>query len=535
MKIHFNKTPYFLLALLLLTTGITFYWLTQKNPNIADTIGYVIAGENLATGTGLSFDDPLNDLVGPYFTPFAFQIRHENSQNLFLGFPPGFPILLALGILLTRQANFIFFVVPILSIAGIFLTFLLGKTMANNAWTGLFAATIVALTPLLWQFGLDVWAAVPALVFVLGGLLFYVNSRQAQQTIGRVLIFSVLAGLFLVYALYIRYANVTFLLAIGAAEVLTVRMKLWQEKWRWTFYLVVGLGLLSILAFNSIYYGGVTLTSYSPENGWYTFPPFSVAYAFGPSTVNDHSFNAAIKTLWQNFPFILLLTPLGWLTLKRPYGLLAALCILFNIGLYSVYAFPAEGVNGRFLLPIIPLIAISISSAIFYILHKIRNTPLKLSMAIGIILIMAWIFLPTNLKDTQKSLDDSRFSKAFVESWTQKTPDDMVIMSYAMNDHVIYYGNRSVLNHRRIPFYDPELGKIRNDLYEPCIIYLIDTLLANGMPVGYVKDGDKPLYDSFNVLQANYQLEPLLEDPQLYQVSWQNNAVVREEKTACIP
>ena len=535
METKASKIPYILVMILLLIISATFFRLTQTRPFVADPIGYILAGKALASGNGLLFYDSFNEIAGPFFGPFAFQIRHEGVSHLHLGFPPGLPILLAAGILLTGQTSFGFYVVPILAIITLLLTFMLGKFCSDNAWIGLVATILLALSPLLWLYGTDAWAAVPSTFCVLAGMLLYLGSRQKKRSLTQRIGISILAGVFLVFSLYIRYANITFLLAIGLTELLTVRWALWQEKWRWFFYLILGFGLLSILAFNHTYYGGITLTSYSPENGWYNFPPFSLAYMFGSSEINQHGLLKSLTTLWQNFPFILLLTPLGWFTLKRPYGLLFALCTLTSIGIYSIYAFSPEGINARFLLPIFPYVAISITSVLFYIGNKIHNTYVKTGLIATILVILVVVFIPNNVEMIQKRQIDAENGQNHLESWLKDTPENAVYLSYVMNDHIIYYGNRSVLNYRRIPQYDPNLGKIRHDFFEPCLVYLIDEVLANNTPVIYIEDGNPPLYNSFNRLQSYYQLEPIREDPKLHRVQWQGNSQVRGSIADCRP
>jgi hypothetical protein len=97
--------PVCLLLVLAVLIGMAFFLLAETVPGIADTMGYVYAAERLAAGDGLSLDDPNNMSIGPVFSMFAFQIRWTNDSRMFLGFPPGFPALLSLGIILTEKMN----------------------------------------------------------------------------------------------------------------------------------------------------------------------------------------------------------------------------------------------------------------------------------------------------------------------------------------------------------------------------------------------------------------------------------------------
>lgn len=89
------------LTVLVTLTGVAFIFLVLETPMISDAAGYEYAAKRLASGNGLSFEDPNNELTAGFFAPFAFQIKHIGDSRLYLGFPPGFPLLLALpGLLL---------------------------------------------------------------------------------------------------------------------------------------------------------------------------------------------------------------------------------------------------------------------------------------------------------------------------------------------------------------------------------------------------------------------------------------------------
>ena len=94
-------SPYWLLLLLVILVGMTFFFYADKRPNINDTIGYTMAAKRLAAGNGLAYADKHNATIAPYFTPYAFQIRRTDDARLFLGFPLGYPLLLAAGIVVT--------------------------------------------------------------------------------------------------------------------------------------------------------------------------------------------------------------------------------------------------------------------------------------------------------------------------------------------------------------------------------------------------------------------------------------------------
>ena len=528
-KYHKRYAPYLFLLGLVIFVGISFAFLTQKHPDIADTMGYAYAGQRLAAGYGLTFEDPNNELAGTFFSLFAFQIRHNGDSRLFLGFPPGFPLLLASGILMAGPTA-VYYVVPVLAMLGTIVTFWLGKLISRSNWVGLLAAFIVATVPLYWQFGTDIWSEVPAMVSVTIGVCFYIISRQSQRPFSQILIFSMLGGLFLSYSLFIRYANITFLVAIGITELVTVRSKLFRQQQRWIFYGISGLGLITILIFNHFYYGGITLTSYSPENGWYAFSPFSLKYSLGP----PYSFIEAAKTLWANFSVLLLLVPVGWAVMKRPFGLLTALSITSSITLYSIYAFAPAGINARFLVPILPFIAVSIASAFQFIIHKLPNPAWQLISSIILIAFLVWP-VPKQIQQLQTRNTQASSGINYLYDWVKDTPQNAVFLSYTLNDHLIYYATRSVLNYRRIPRYSSTEERYRYELFEPCLVHVVDTLLINQTPVLYIEDGDPPLYDSLNVLQKYYNLELIRDVPKIYKVYSDDLIEIRESSKACNP
>lgn len=505
---------FFLLLILICIMGAFFFRYAQQMPSISDTIGYVYAAEQLASGHGLVFEDSNNDEVAPFFSLFAFQIRRDNSPHLYLGFPPGFPLLLALGILLTGSLNAVHYVVPFLSVVGLITTFYLGQVISGgNRWVGLWAAFIVAVLPTYWEFGTSAWSEVPSMVMVTGGYMFYLLSQQAKRPLIQKIVLSLLGGVLLIGSLFIRYANITFLVTIGLYELSTARSKMWHDKWRWPFYSIVGLGLIGILFFNHFYYGGIQLTSYSPENGWYEFPPFSLNYALGPER---YSLIEIIKTLWHNFSILLLLVPGGCWLWKKSHRWLVITAIVSTLGLYSIYAFEATGPNARFIVPAFPLIAIAIAQVIVTV--RFPNPQWSWLGMLLLILLLGWPTIAQLRHLQSRDLQTSGMVN-FIQEIVAPTTQDSVFLSYTLNDALIYYGQRSVLNYRRIPQYDPELNEYNYKMFEPCLRYIVDQLLTQEKSVFYIHDQEKPLYNSLVILQQYYDLVPVFEQPPtVYQI-----------------
>lgn len=523
-------------VLLILATliAVAFIFLAKRTPMTADTVGYEYAARQLILGKGLAFDDPNNALVGKYFSPFAFQIKRPENAGLYLGFPPGFPLLLALPGVVTGILETIHYVVPLLSAVGLLLTYYLGKWLVKNEWIALLGAGIVAFMPVYWRFGTEAWSEIPSMVFVLLGIIFYLWAQDEHGSERAKTFYMLVAGAALVFSLFIRYSNITFLFSIGLAELLANPQKLLKPSKKWTFYAVLFAGFLGILAFNHFYYGGVRLTSYSPENGWYNFPPFSLSYALGASPIDGFSLIEAGKSLWQNFSLFLFFLPSGLWGLPRQFRLLVLLSIMASLGLYSVYAFAPTGINSRFLIPVFPFLAVLIAQGIGFLLGKLPDYRWHLSFGLLIFLGLGWRLYPevAELRTEKPALDTA---VSHVQSTLEATEEDAVIMTYAWIDHIAYYGNRSVLNYRRIPQYDPVQDKYRFDLFEPCLVYVVDTLLLSGTPVYFHEDQSPTLYDAKNILEKHYLLTPTVEQPTFLRVSNDTLTAVREPASICTP
>lgn len=516
---------------LLVFIGIAFSLLAQKSPDIADTAGYIYAGLRVAEGNGLTYADINNETVGQYFSPFAFQIKQINDSRLHLGYPPGLPLLLALPVAATGNQSLIYLIVPFLAVLGLFFTFLLGRLVTKNSWVALLATALLASLPAYWQFGTDAWSEIPSMTFILAGTYFYLQSRETAVTNWKFVSYSIVGGVLLVYSLFIRYANITFLVSIGLAELLQHPNQLLRPSKRWHFYLVLAGGLGLILVFNQLYYGGFSLTSYSPENGWYTFAPFSFAYALGPTKSN---LPIVLKTMWSNFSISLLLVPVGLFVLPKRYRLFFFLSVFGSMFLYTIYRFSPTGINGRFLLPIYPFFAILAAESVSFFVQKVNLGAVRIGVAIILLFLVSWR-VPGQITALEERNIESEMRIDNVKSWVADTPENAVIMSYLLNDQIAYYGNRSVLNYRRIPPYDPVSDKYRYDLFEPCLVFTVDTLLLNNLPVFYVEDRNPPLYNSKSRLENYYELVPFRASPNVFSIQAAGLAAPREASSSCQP
>lgn len=509
--------PYFLLLLLVIFLGIIFISYTSTTPRFEDSIGYVHAGVRLASGQGPTYEDPYNEIAGPYFMMYAFQIRRDGDSRMFLGFPPGFPLLVALGIVATGTETTAHYVAPFLALIGLVATYFLGRLLSGNDWVGFWSAVLIGLTPAYWEFSTAAWSEIPATTFLISGICLYLISLQAHRTRRQVLILSVLGGLLIGFSFYIRYTSMIILPAIGAYEVVAKKTTIKVERERWPFYAILGMSVLGIFLFNNYYYGGPLLTSYSPEHGWYPYAPFSLQYMLGPSFVGGRSLIEAGKTLWTNFPVALLFVPVGWFLLPRSSRVLTITATLGFLGLYSLYAFAPTGGNSRFLIPAFPFIAISIAKVFVSIGQQIHSKQVR-RLAGVILFLLLWIPVPKQVEALESTYSGSDAAKKIAVSIADRTEPEAVVMTYVHNDRVTYYGNRSVLNYRRIPGSDRVEERYRLEMLEPCLVESVDRLLLNHVPVYYVEDTSPPFWDSLNILRDHFEMEKIAESPVMYRV-----------------
>ena len=122
------------------------------------------------------------------------------------------------------------------------------------------------------------------------------------------------------------------------------------------------------------------------------------------------------------------------------------------------------------------------------------------------------------LQRLQARNTESAALENYIQSLVAETPAESVFLSYVYNDQIAFYGHRSVLNYRRIPSSDPSGGRYRMEMFEPCMVQAIDSLLDNQIPVYYVEDKSPPLWDSLAILQQHFEMKLIRQDPNIYDV-----------------
>lgn len=507
-----SRAPEIFVLLLTLLLIIGLATLTELQPTISDSIGYIVAGQSLASGWGLTFVDSYNVTSGPFFYPHAFRMIGENTAAAVFSYPPGYPVLIGIAIFLSGSNEAAHFVVPFLAAFAIPLTYWLGWLLTENKWVGVWSSLLLASTESFWRFSTAPWSEIPSLFFLLSGIGAYVYSRQKVDSKSIAIVTAVIGGGLIGYSLFIRYTNAILVIpALLLYEFYTGRFDFFKEKTRWVFYFVVGMFAIGVLLFNWISLGGPFNSIYStPELGAYPWPYFSLSYAFGPSPIDGFSFHEVTVTLWDNFHVLLLLAPVGWLTVKRSNALLTGGIVLATVVLYSIYAFAPKDINTRFLLPMFPFLSVVMAAGGIK-LSNIFIRPRWFWLFSFAIICLLYFPIISYAKEIQSRNEVNAARVNNVKQLMSQAPEESVWLSTIFNDLIIVYGNRSALNYRRMLLTNSETGEFDQDRFESCLIQTVDRLLEADVPIFFILDQG---WNTSDILQENFELikTPFSED-----------------------
>jgi hypothetical protein len=244
----------------------------ENVPHVEDEMAYVWQAKVLAHGelTAASPPEPKSMLV-----PFVVDANGQRAAK----YPPGWPMLLALGLLLGIRS----WVNPLLAGVTIWLTFRLGQKIFNSL-TGLLAAALMLASPffLINSGSLDShpWSLVLSLFFILAWLDTF-PLKPGQDPPGRRRIPAWLtvcvAGLSLGLLVLTRPLTA---LGVGLPFFLHGLVLLWKGN-KWVWVRVLGIGALALLvgAFFLVWQDGVTGNPFTdPYTLWWSFD----RVGFGP-------------------------------------------------------------------------------------------------------------------------------------------------------------------------------------------------------------------------------------------------------------
>jgi hypothetical protein len=474
-----------------------------------DPVAYLYAGEQLAQDHGLRYCHPFNETIGPYFTLAGFNIR-RNGDNvcLYLNYPPGFPLLLAVAQKVSGVKSVALYVPALCGIVGVFMTFTIG-TLLFNRWVGAISALSLGFTPIYMSFSTAPWSDVPGVVLLVISIAALIGGNRQKQVLVQVIMGSV-SGVLICWSIFTRYVNSLILWPLAAYLWLKHGSEIKRLRSAQAFGGCLLIGALGILLFNQIYYGGFLTTSYSPQHGWYDWPAFHLRYAFGSSPVGGKSLLAIIKTIWANYSWLMVVAGAGWVSMRTPERVLTLGATLIFAGLYSFYAFPAEGINARFLVSVLPFISLAIGYGLW---SSVRGQWQWWWRGIATLLLLIILFVPLHER-LQGLAERNGKAAVYVANLTNVIGSccepEAVFLAYNTNDVIVYYGRRTTLFYRRIP----SAG------FKEELVALVRRLLDKGIPVYYVQDSDPPFGNSLAILERAFDLNPLQATlPSVYKIN----------------
>jgi hypothetical protein len=355
------------------------------------------------------------------------------------------------------------------------------------------------------------WSDGAGLFFLTAGIALFVRGQALSTELEKnACAVSAVGGALFVLGCCVRYANIIGLLPLGVYLIIDQRSRIIRAPRNWAFGGIVALGFLAILAFNRDYYGGFFTTGYSPRHGWYDWAPFSLHYALGQSPVGEKSLVAALWLLYENFRWLILPGMIGVLAIPGAKRTIVAGWIAGFVLLYGLYAFPATGVNARFLLPAFPMVAVAVAYGLGEGARRWgwedRKGQLWTALGIGLLLMAMLLPLPERLDALRERNTAAQEHVAAIKSAVEASSEDAVFLSYNWNDPIFYYGDRLAFYYRRIPSLDLDTGEYSRRRWESVLVKAVNELLKRQLPVYYVQDADPPFLDSLNLLSRHFLL-----------------------------
>jgi hypothetical protein len=504
-------------ALTITTLFLTMkYW--QLYLTVPDNVGYMQASHQLAQGEGLAFDDPHNRLDARFYTLHTFRVYRAGEPNRYFDYPPGLPLLAASAEVLTRDPNAVHLVVPLMAAVLVASVCILGA-LFGGPWMGFWAGLILLSTSTFLTFSTSLWSEIPSAALLYLGYTLHISGVTKWPDAGRkATVLSLLAGLAIGATFFLRFSNLSVLPAIVPLALYRTHDGGRQRGRQLALGGSILFAAAVLMIYNTIYYGGPLSTAYTPEHGWYTEPAFSLSYAFGKSFAGGYSVLAIGKALLKDLVWFLPLALLGAATCKRRVGVLLLSLIGFLLLPYAVYAFPAEGLNARFMLPASPAICLLIGQGVVFLLSRLPKTFWR--WGVGLLLAVSLVYdLPSQLIDLVERNQASQQSVEQVIQMAALTEPDAVILSYLYNDLFAVYGARSVLNYRHIIPYDPASNQYLLAEFEPILVAEINYLLDQGISTYYIQDRDPALFDIDIVLEKHFTLVPVGDESVVWRIT----------------
>jgi hypothetical protein len=312
---------------------------------------------------------------------------------------------------------------------------------------------------------------------------------------------------------FMRFSNVSMWPTVPALMILSGGRSVFRQRRAWAGLGALAVASLGLLIFNSVYYGGPFVTGYAPQHGWYAWPGFSLSYAFGKS---GYSVPAMAATLWRDLGGLTVAALIGLVVRPRNVSVGLALAAVTLLAPYAIYAFAAEGINARFIIPALPALFLLAGKGLTALGARLLG---RWQVALGLAVVIGLLsVLPTTLAGLEDRNQAARATVARARELSALTESNAVVMSYTLNDLIAVYGQRSVLNYRQSVPWDQAAGRYVYERFEEVLTTEVTRLLAAELPVYYVLDRDPPVLDSFAILQRHFTVQPVLSDQSLYRV-----------------
>lgn len=490
---HFHD---WLLGSLLLFNFLMCLALMERQATGWDALGYQVAGQNIARGIGPVIEHPFNAAYGPYFTLAAFAgQRLQEPNRLYLNYPPGFPILLAIPQWLGLPD---YLAMPVLSTIGVLFTYWLGCLLFGR-WTGLLGAAILAFTPIYIEWGTSFWADLPGTCFMLGALAAYVVALRRTDRAGQVA-WGGGAGAMAAAAVFIKYSHILVLLPVFAYAVFMQRKAMFGSTANWAFATVIVAGVAGVGLYNQALYGGPLETAYAASRYGIGFPLVSLSYALGPSPADGYSLIVAGRTLLENFGWLLIFVVIALVKASRGALILLAGLFLVFLGMSSTYAWAPQNVNSRYLLPLLAPVALYAARGCLSI-HELRMP--RSGSATVLVLLAVAVTSGVTLSSSWRRLEERNRAAlqtlSVAQDLTGGSEPHAVFLAYLWNDLINYFGDRTTFFYRRILANESE--------FEATLTRVVTDLLRSGVPVFYVEDTQPPFRNSLQILQREFKVE----------------------------
>ncbi len=224
-----------------------------------------------------------------------------------------------------------------------------------------------------------------------------------------------------------------------------------------------------------------------------------------------------LTTLWRDLSGLTLAALIGLVARPCSISMWLALVAVTLLAPYAIYAFAAEGLNARFVIPALPALFLLAGKGLTTLgAHVPRSWRNALG---GVVAIGLLITLPATLDTLSAHNRSAQATIAQARELGTQTEPNAVMLSYAFNDLIAIYANRSMLNYRHMVPWDRVAGRYVYEQFEELFTAEVARLLTAGIPVYYVLDRDPPLLDSFAILQRHFSVQPVRSDLPVYRLS----------------